>query len=390
MPLTSDADVDHFCRSEPSPEDLNSLTSPELRLVADRLKVKYDRSASKVQLETLLINHFVGEPIVDAKPDVEISVGNTVPSLRCAEASIPPHNSSGDVKVNPEYLRFQQEIAKINAQLKAQKAEHARQKAEHARLTLEREKLRLSASKSKPAFPQVDELRLIPKFREDDVTKFFRTFEEAAHHCSWPKSTWVTLIRSRIVGKADTAYLSLNDDQCQDYEVVKQAVLNAYRQHPAVHRVNFIAKNKHPDQSYVNHFREKYKLCVQWLRSEEAYDAEAIINLMVLEECKANLPRDVLKYILIKDAKTLEEAGERADEYVQDIQLPEEARSKGLDGRWKSKHHEIPPESATLPVTRKRQGKNSKRDKTCFHCGKVGHKVKDCWARVKESRDYQA
>ncbi|XP_071525731.1 uncharacterized protein [Panulirus ornatus] len=63
-------------------------------------------------------------------------------------------------------------------------------------------------------------------------------------------------------------------------------------------------------------------------------------------------------------------------------------RSNGYDDRGRTNGNVIPPESATLPVTHRSQGKYSNRVKSCFNCGKAVHQVRDCWARAKESRDF--
>lgn len=65
-------------------------------------------------MESLLINQLVGEQIVGTALDIEINVDKIVPSLKSAETLIPPKLSLDNV--NPEYLQFQLEIDRLNAE----------------------------------------------------------------------------------------------------------------------------------------------------------------------------------------------------------------------------------------------------------------------------------
>ena len=45
---------------------------------------------------------------------------------------------------------------------------------------------------------------------------------------NWPKESWVLLLQSVLVGKAQEIYGSLSVEQSSDYEHVKEAILKAY------------------------------------------------------------------------------------------------------------------------------------------------------------------
>lgn len=136
-----------------------------------------------------------------------------------------------------------------------------KEQTEQARLACECEKLQQSASPSEPVSSQLNNLDLVPKFCEDDVTTFFHKFEQTAYQFSWPKSSRTAVICPHLVGKAGFACASLTGDQCNDYEVVKQAVLNAYQLNPEAYQLEFRAKSKRPGQTYVKYFRKKGELC---------------------------------------------------------------------------------------------------------------------------------
>ena len=56
---------------------------------------------------------------------------------------------------------------------------------------------------------------------------------------NWPKESWVLLLQSVLVGKAQEIYGSLSVDQSSNYEQVKEAILKAYELVPEVFRQKF-------------------------------------------------------------------------------------------------------------------------------------------------------
>ena len=56
------------------------------------------------------------------------------------------------------------------------------------------------------AFDPARNIRLVPRFQEKEVDKYFAHLEKVADSLNWPKESWVLLLQSVLVGKAQEIY----------------------------------------------------------------------------------------------------------------------------------------------------------------------------------------
>ena len=107
------------------------------------------------------------------------------------------------------------------------------------------------------AFDPVRNIRLVPPFQEKEVDKYFAHFEKVADSLNWPKESWVLLLQSVLVGKAQEIYGSLSVEQSSNYEHVKEAILKAYELVPEAYRQKFRNYLKYDSKTHVEFAREK-------------------------------------------------------------------------------------------------------------------------------------
>ena len=86
---------------------------------------------------------------------------------------------------------------------------------------------------------------------------------------NWPKESWVLLLRSVLVGKAQEIYGLLSVEQSSDYEYVKEAILKACKLVPEAYRQKFRNYLKYDSKTYVEFVREKENLFNIWCHSKE-------------------------------------------------------------------------------------------------------------------------
>ena len=110
-------------------------------------------------------------------------------------------------------LKAEQEKALLEAEIEAKKEAAAR---EHE---LKMSSLgKQSPSDKASAFDPARNIRLVPPFQEKEVDKYFAHFEKVADSLNWPKESWVLLLQSVLVGKAQEIYGSLSVEQSSNYE----------------------------------------------------------------------------------------------------------------------------------------------------------------------------
>ena len=280
-------------------------------------------------------------------------------------------------------LKAEQEKALLAAEIEAKKEAAAR----------EHELKMASLGKQSPSdkasvFDPARNIRLVPPFQEKEVDKYFAHFEKVADSLNWPKESWVLLLQSVLVGKAQEIYGSLSVEQSSNYEHVKEAILKAYELVPEAYRQKFRNYLKYDSKTHVEFAREKENLFNRWCHSKEiGQDFKKLKQMVLLEEFKDKVRPDIRSHLDEQKVEELEKAAIMADDYA----LTHKMSNKSGNPQQKRYHGSGNRENISRNMDdRKRQGKSTEnvglvskveplKPISCGHCGKPGHIITNCW-----------
>ena len=214
--------------------------------------------------------------------------------------------------------------------------------------------------------------KLIPKFNESEVVKFFVAFERVAQQLSWEEQLWPIICQSAFTGKAQIAYAALSDEDSKDYSQVKAAVLSAYELVPEAYRQKFRSWQKRNFQTYVEFAKQKEIKFDGWLYSEEVKEFDSLRELVLLEDFKNNLPRDIRAHIEEFGITSLEGAAKAADKYV--LSHKGNLVRKGSNTGGTGSGQEDRGSNCLSP----KKGGKGLQGIVCYGCGTVGHVKRKC------------
>ena len=276
-------------------------------------------------------------------------------------------------------LKAEQEKALLEAEKEAAAREHELKMASLGKQ---------SPSDKASAFDPARNIRLVPPFQEKEVDKYFAHFEKVADSLNWPKESWVLLLQSVLVGKAQEIYGSLSVEQSSNYEHVKEAILKAYELVPEAYRQKFRNYLKYDSKTHVEFAREKENLFNRWCHSKEiGQDFKKLKQMVLLEEFKDKVRPDIRSHLDEQKVEELEKAAIMADDYA----LTHKMSSKSGNPQQKRYHGSGNRENIFRNMDdRKRQGKSTEnvglvskveplKPISCGHCGKPGHIITNCW-----------
>ena len=276
-------------------------------------------------------------------------------------------------------LKAEQEKALLEAEKEAAVREHELKMAGLGKQ---------SPSDRASVFDPARNIRLVPPFQEKEVDKYFAHFEKVADSLNWPKESWVLLLQSVLVGKAQEIYGSLSVEQSSNYEHVKEAILKAYELVPEAYRQKFRNYLKFDSKTHVEFAREKENLFNRWCHSKEiGQDFKKLKQMVLLEEFKDKVRPDIRSHLDEQKVEELEKAAIMADDYA----LTHKMSSKSGNPQQKRYHGSGNRENISRNMDdRKRQGKSTEnvglvskveplKPISCGHCGKPGHIITNCW-----------
>jgi len=163
--------------------------------------------------------------------------------------------------------------------------------------------------------------QVISPMTEDpvEIPAFFENYENVCHTFEVPDDLKSKLLFPFLSKKARTFTARLSVVQLDDYEFVKDFVLNQFKLTPRQYKARFDQAEKRPDETYMmfsarlrNNFR-------YYLRSREiGEDFERLCELMISDKLRSCLPNGPLNYVLTAEAgsgHTPDKVAELADTY---------------------------------------------------------------------------
>ena len=421
--------AEEFLSEKVSREEVEVLKKEELLKLAEYLKIKVTKQTSRVQVkaevceklekEGLLSETEVGQRMVNnnmremTDREYELEMKKLEIQEREMQERERKEEREMQERERKEEREMQERERKEEREMQERKEERElkllelKMKERELQLAFEKEikiaelqqRTGRQESEGKEA---VRNIKLVPKFNEKDVEKFFLHFEKLAESMEWSKSIWTVLLQSVLIGKAQEVYSALSVEQSTDYDVVKNTIMQAYELVPEAYRQKFRSRQKGGGETYVEFAREKETLFDRWCSSKEVgEDYHKLREVMLLEEFKNSVRREVKTHLEEQKVDTLRKAAKMADEYelthkeefVKKRENPysrEAQRSVGYNPRMESKYYSnrAKVETGETKMKSKSEGKvehNERKEQkafqgpTCYHCKKKGHVMSDCW-----------
>ena len=251
-----------------------------------RLKLDFEREERRLAREA-------EKALQDAQLAAQLSEAEKAHELRLAE------------------LKEARELREL--ELKAEK-EKALLEAEKEAAAREHELKMAGLGKQSPSdrasvFDPARNIRLVPPFQAKEVDKYFAHIEKVADSLNWPKESWVLLLQSVLVGKAQEIYGSLSVEQSSNYEHVKEAILTDYELVPEAYRQKFRNYLKFDSKTHVEFAREKENLFNRWCHYKEiGQDFKKLKQMVLLEEFKDKVRPDIRSHLDEQKVEELEKA----------------------------------------------------------------------------------
>ena len=244
--------------------------------------------------------------------------------------------------------------------------------------------------------------QLMPIFDEESVDDFFQLLDRTALDYNFPRDKMAVLLRSVLTkGKALDVVLSLTPEEDQDYELIKERVLQSYAYIPEKYRKMFRNNKKSANQTYVDFLRSSEKCLEQWLRSnhvDQEYDK--LKNLILFEQFNESVTPEIRMHIVDRGVTDVHEASVLSDNFA----INHNSVRSHLQEKPQYTHFKIHDNNVNkVPVftndrninkvpafTNDRTNANNKNPSyfrnndmpktrvACYYCKKEGHIKKDC------------
>ncbi len=165
------------------------------------------------------------------------------------------------------------------------------------------------------AAPLIAHVPLMKMGPHDDPEAFVDLFEKTAEACGWACSQWPVRLTPLLTGEAQVAAQQLPVANLLAYEDLKRAILQRVGRNPEQHRQRFRSMELGDCGRPFVMAQQLRDACRKWLLAEPR-DVEGVIDLVVLEQFVARLPRRTAEWVQCHRPMSLAQAIQLAEDHL--------------------------------------------------------------------------
>ena len=305
-------------------ENLKTLKKEDLLALASHFQLTTNSVMKKSEIRELVVQKLIEVSLIEEQniETIKENEGDFHLQLEMKKLDMQMQREDREFKMQ---MQREKEDREFKMQMQKDQREFEFKKLEMEK-EIELEKLKVQQGRTsqqhsfadhRNQFDASKNIRLVPRFMEKSVDKYFPQFEKVAENLKWPKETWTTLLQSVLQGKAAEVYSAMSVADSSDYEKVKTAILKAYELVPEAYRQRFRNYKKSDQQTYVEFSRQQEDHFDQWLRSKDiGKDFNDLRQLILIEQFKSCLFSDLKTHIDDKDVTSLNDAAILSDSYT--------------------------------------------------------------------------
>ncbi|XP_067312541.1 zinc finger and SCAN domain-containing protein 25-like [Pseudorasbora parva] len=150
---------------------------------------------------------------------------------------------------------------------------------------------------------------------QDDPEAFIDLFQKAAEACGWPRAQWPVRLIPLLTGEAQAAAQQLPVANLLEYDDLKKAILQRVGRSPEQHRQRFRSLEWGEAGRPFAMAQQLRDSCRRWLLAGGS-DVDHIVDLVVLEQFIARLPKKTAEWVQCHRPTSLETAIHLAEDHL--------------------------------------------------------------------------
>ena len=290
-----------------------------------------------------------------------------------------------ELKLREEKLRQKEEELQYRNQNVQQQAEHERRRLNEKDSLVNRIKSYSEAMKN-----------VLWKLPQDasELPSFFEHLENAFDIYGVDQDIKSKLLQMCLHDKAKSLISRLTIQQLDNYNMLKEFLLNEFRVSPVKLREQFFTTKKSPNETYQLLLSKLKNIWMYYLKSRNVgEDFNKLVSLLMADRMKELLPKECLNFILSQEQEDwldCDKLARAADTYTA-THIKEDVKPYRSEFGSSNKFNTIPPQSSFRrefkPRVVDRTREEAFRKGLCFKCQQPGHLSKDCNKPVRVQRN---